>query len=75
MTEAQMKEQLQAAQDMIETIAQQRDANANQVVQLVANNKALQRKIAELEKAAGTEPELDLAAPKANGHEASATVN
>lgn len=75
MTEAQMKEQLQAAQDMIETIAQQRDANANQVVQLVANNKALQRKVAELEKAAGTEPELDLSAPKANGHEASATVN
>lgn len=63
MTDDEMKEQLQAAQDMIETLAQQRDANANQVVQLVATNKSLQRKLAELEKTDAA----DALAPKANG--------
>ena len=63
MTDEQMKEQLQAAQDMIETLAQQRDANANQVVQLVATNKSLQRKLAEYEK---TDAD-DASAPKTNG--------
>lgn len=68
MTEDQMKEQLQAAQDMLETVAQQRDGANNQVVQLMAQVKALQRKVAELEK--------DEAEPvTANGHaEASAAL-
>ena len=63
MTDEQMKEQLQAAQDMIETLAQQRDANANQVVQLVATNKSLQRKLAEYEKPDAGDAPL----PKTNG--------
>jgi vacuolar-type H+-ATPase subunit D/Vma8 len=63
MTDEQMKEQLQAAQDMIETLAQQRDANANQIVQLVATNKSLQRKLAEYEKTDAT----DASVPKTNG--------
>lgn len=74
MTEDQMKEQLQAAQDMLETVAQQRDAASNQVVQLAASNKALQRKIEKLEAEAAKDkdasPELDLTASKTNGHEA-----
>ena len=40
-----MKEQLQSAQDMLETVAQQRDGANNQVVQLMAQLKAAQRKI------------------------------
>jgi len=73
MTEAQFKEQLQTAQDMLDTVAQQRDGANNQIVQLVAQNKAKDRKIAELEaKLAETteaSPELDLTPSKANGHQ------
>jgi len=75
-TEAQMKEQLQAAQDMLETVAQQRDGANNQVVQLAAQLKAAQRKIAELEASAAKDadaaPELDLTPPKTNGHQPAA---
>lgn len=73
MTEAQMKEQLQTAQDMLETVSQQRDGANNQIVHLMAQLKAAQRKIQELEasaaKDANTAPELDLGPQKANGHQ------
>lgn len=72
MTEAQFKEQLHVAQDMLEAISQQRDGANNQVVQLAAQLKAAQRKIQELEalaaKDADAAPELDLGHSKANGH-------
>lgn len=76
MNESQMKEQIQSANDMIETLVQQRDSASNQVVQLAAQNKALQRKVAEMEKAAAVEvpTEAEVITPKANGHaEAAAT--
>ena len=76
MTEAQMKEQLQAAQDMIDTVAEQRDGANNQIVQLSAALKAAQRKIQELEASAAKDadaaPELDLTPSKANGHQPAA---
>jgi len=52
MTEDEMKEQLQSAQDMIETVIQQRDAANNTVVQLNARVKQLERKLATIEKGA-----------------------
>lgn len=74
MNESQMKEQIQSANDMIETLVQQRDANANQVVQLAAQVKAMQRKVAEMEAAAKAVEEPVEVMPKANGHaEAAAT--
>lgn len=49
MTEAEMKEQLQVAQDMIAGLENQRNAHANECVQLAAQVKALQRKVQGLE--------------------------
>lgn len=66
MTEDEMKEQLQSAQDMIETVVQQRDAANNAVVQLNARVKSLERKLASIEKAAQ--------ASAANGHDAEASA-
>lgn len=71
MNETQMKEQIQSANDMIETLVQQRDSASNQVVQLAAQNKALQRKVAEMEAAAKAADEpAEITPPKANGHAA-----
>lgn len=79
MTEAQFKEQLQAAQDILETVVQQRDGANNTIAQLVAQTKAKDRKIAELEaqisKDADTAPELDLGSNKANGLHQPAPIN
>ncbi len=73
MTEAEMKEQIQAAQDMIGGLENQRNAHANECVQLAAQIKALQRKNAELEaklaEKPAEEPELPLS-NGANGHDA-----
>lgn len=64
MTEAEMKEHIQAVQDMLEGMQNQRNAHANECVQLAAQVKALQRKLDAKEKAA--EPGL----PLTNGHAA-----
>lgn len=65
MTEAEMQERLQVAQDMIDTIIQQRDANANTVAQLNARVKQLERRLAERPEApvVSTTPDTSL-----NGH-------
>ena len=79
MTEADMKSQLQAAQDMLEVLQEQRNVNANQIVQLGGQLKSMQRRnvdleqrIAELEAklSDADEPELpnmDMKTPT-NGH-------
>ena len=69
MSEADMKEQIQQLNDTIELLIQQRTAavsNAhNETVKFAVELKALQRKIAALEKAKPSdEPEL----PLSNGH-------
>lgn len=70
MTEDEMKEQLQSAQDMLDTITQQRDAANNAVVQLNARVKQLERKLAAATKA----PEAPPPAPTLNGHDAEAAA-
>lgn len=75
MTETEMKEQIQTAQDLLEGMQNQRNAQANECVQLAAQIKALQRRNAELEArlAEATTPitpALDgEIMPKANGHD------
>ena len=70
MSEAEMKEQIQQLNDTIELLIQQRTAavsNAhNETVKFAVEVKALQRKIAALEKAKPDEPEL----PLSNGRDA-----
>lgn len=63
-----IKEQLQSAQDMIETLVQQRDSANNAVVQMAARVKQLERKLAAAEAPAAP-------APAVNGLAADATVN
>lgn len=85
MTEDEMKAQIQVAQDMIKGLENQRNAHANECVQLAAQSMALQRKVTELEAKvtqlegaeADKEAEADPRIPaRANGHaEATAAVN
>lgn len=49
MTESEFKSQIQAAQDMLEVMQEQRNSNANQIVQLGGQLKASQRRVSELE--------------------------
>lgn len=49
MTESEFKSQIQAAQDMLEVMQEQRNSNANQIVQLGGQLKAAQRRASELE--------------------------
>lgn len=76
MTQPEMKEQLQVAQDMVDSAVFQRNAAQNESLQLAAQVKAAQRKITELEtKLAEKSPvsgEVIPAAPKTNGAEATA---
>lgn len=79
MTEEQMKEQIQAAQDMLDAVGQQRDAANNQIVQLAAANRALQRQIEQLKASAAKEseeaPELDLVPPAESGRDLASIIN
>lgn len=49
MTETQFRERLQAVQDMLEVVAEQRDLANNTIVELGAKLKAAQRTIKQLE--------------------------
>ncbi len=49
MTESEMQEKLQSAEDMLVSMADQRNASQNSVVQMAAQVKAMQRKVADLE--------------------------
>ncbi len=73
MTEAEMKEQIQTAQDMMAGLENQRNSHANELVQLAAQLRAAHRKISELEKKVQTfsAPEL----PMSNGHNAEAAAH
>lgn len=74
MTESEMKERMQVAQDMLRGFKNQRDSHANECVQLAAQIAALQRKNAELEAKLAEKtsaPELPLA-PAANGRDTEA---
>ncbi len=68
MTEAEMQEKLQSAEDMLQAMAELRNNAQNQVVQMAAQVKAMQRKVADLEAKlkADAEPKL----PFSNGHAA-----
>jgi vacuolar-type H+-ATPase subunit D/Vma8 len=75
MTEAEMKEQIQIAQDMIAGLESQRNAAQNEVIQLAAQVRSSQRKITALEaqlaeatKPAADESDADVLQSKANGH-------
>ena len=77
-----VKAQIQAANDMLEIIQEQRNANANQVVQLGGQLKSAQRRLAEMEAkiadlenkiGESKEPQLPLSnMQEANGHDTSA---
>ena len=70
MTESEMQEKLQSAEDMCQAMSDQRNAAQNAWVQASAQVKALQRRVADLEaklketSKPDDEPEL----PLSNGH-------
>lgn len=67
-----LKEQLQTANDMLELVAQQRDAANNQLVHAAAANKALQREVEKLKAELAAKAETETADPPqhANGVDA-----
>lgn len=72
MTPDEFKAQLQTAQDMIKGLENQRNAHANECVQLAAQSMGLQRRVQELEAQvtalkAEAQPDPETV-PKANGH-------
>ncbi len=69
MTEAEMNERLQNAQDTLDTIIAQRDNALNTVAQLNARVKQLERKLASAEVATVSPP------TETNGHDAEATTH
>lgn len=70
MTEDEMNERLQLAQDMIDTLTQQRDGANNTVVQLNARVKQLERQIARNDEAKIAAPAL-----ASNGHDVTAAAH
>lgn len=79
MTQDEFQTQLQAAQDMLNGVVNQRNAASNECAQLHAQVLALQRKVAELEarvpaktdEAPSPDPAL---LPKSNGHASAETA-
>lgn len=73
--EPKLSPELQAAQDMLSAVAEQRNVAQNQVVQLTAQLAAATRRISEFEaklKEEGAEPELPMTNGHANANHASA---
>lgn len=70
MNQDEFKAQLQAAQDMLTAVSNQRNAAQNECVQMAAQIMALQRKVEALTPKDAQEPELPLDKPvgRGNGH-------